>query len=155
MSNIFLITTKNNNYPEIDDKNKIYLGNWCLQNKYIADKGEKIADYHWDDRDKLEKDFEYILNLSKKLSKSIGNELNKIHKIKKNDKYWALILEYWLITFISSSFDLWENTKSQTWGWGEWDGVGGGWGGVRGWVGVGEGGGVGPGDLGGGGPGGP
>ena len=58
MSNIFLITTKNNNYPEIDDKNKIYLGNWCLQNKYIADKGEKIADYHWDDRDKLEKDLE-------------------------------------------------------------------------------------------------
>ncbi len=109
MSNIFLITTKNNNYPEIDDKNKIYLGNWCLQNKYIADKGEKIADYHWDDRDKLEKDFEYILNLSKKLSKSIGDELNKIHKIDKNDKYWALILEYWLITFISSSFDLWEN----------------------------------------------
>ena len=105
---ISLITTKKNNYPDITNEKKIYLGNWCLQNKYVADNDETVADYHWDDRNKLENDFSYVLNLSEKLAKYIGDELNKIHKIKK-DEYWKLILQYWLITYISSSFDLWEN----------------------------------------------
>ena len=109
MSYISLITTKKHNYPEVSNEEKIYLGNWCLQNKYLADDGEAIADYHWDDRNKLENDFLYILNLSEKLAKYIGDELNKIHKIKKTDEYWKLTLQYWLITYISSSFDLWEN----------------------------------------------
>ena len=106
---ISLITTKKNNYPDITNEKKIYLGNWCLQNKYVADNDETVADYHWDDRNKLENDFSYVLNLSEKLAKYIGDELNKIHKIKKKDEYWKLTLQYWLITYISSSFDLWEN----------------------------------------------
>ena len=55
---ISLITTKKNNYHnDITNREKIYLGNWCLQNKYVADNDETVADYHWDDRNKLENDF--------------------------------------------------------------------------------------------------
>ena len=55
--------------------------NWCLQNKYVAI--DETVNCHWDDRNKLENDFSYVLNLSEKLAKYIGDELNKIHKIKK------------------------------------------------------------------------
>ena len=110
--NNYLIISKKDQYKEIAKEKKILLGNWCFQEKYIGDINDNVIKYHWDDREKLEKDTIYIENFSKLLSEQIGLKLNKLHKINKSKKYWSIILNFWLHTFLSSTFDLWENLQA-------------------------------------------
>jgi putative transferase (TIGR04331 family) len=109
MKDLYLIISKINSKNYSKEKNKIFLGNWCLTEKYIENNKKKILDYHWDDRIKLKKNFNYILSLSKQISSFLGEDLNKILKVNKSKQYWNTCLEFWLHTYISNLFDLWES----------------------------------------------
>jgi putative transferase (TIGR04331 family) len=101
-----LITTS---LPGLEDETgNIYLGNWCSRDNYIL-KHKDVITYHWDDREKLKKDYIYLNNLYEKLLLAATKELNKIHGVNFSVNYWRIHLGYWIFLFLGSFFEKWEN----------------------------------------------
>jgi len=110
----FLITTA---LKETFRKNEkiIFLGEWCLifnHEKKLQNKQHIVNNYHWDDREKYNRDFYFIDNLYEKKLKEFSVFLNKKHKINHNTEYWRIIIGPWLRSFIEVFFDRYEIVKS-------------------------------------------
>ena len=109
MNNIKLIISQMN---EINENNhnfdKIYLGNWCFKDKYLKT-NETVVNYHWDDRNKLRRDYVYLDKLYESILLNLKNILNKFHKKNYSLNFYRIILGYWLHCYISSTYDRWEN----------------------------------------------
>ena len=90
----------------------IFLGEWCLI--YNKDKypNHIVNSYHWDDRDKYNRDFYFIDNLYEKKLKEFSILLNKKHNVNQNTEYWRIIIGSWLRSFIEVFFDRYEIIKS-------------------------------------------
>ena len=65
------------------------------------------SQYHWNDKEKAARDFEYLQKLKHSLVSDIACELNRIHDIHFSHREWLLIVGGWLIQFISIVFDRW------------------------------------------------
>ena len=109
MKKICLVTTSLEK-SEIDGKN-IYLGNWCKSEDYIIT-NETVVPYHWDDREKLEKDSIYINKLYERILTELSKLLNSAHKKNYTKEYWRSVIGYWLFLFLSSIFDKWESISN-------------------------------------------
>lgn len=92
------------NKLNINIKNKIYLGEWCFSNNFNNNK-EKVIKYHWDDREKLYKDYKYINYLYSKKIKNLAYQLNKYHNINYSDNFWNNTIGLWLKQFMQISYD--------------------------------------------------
>lgn len=104
-----LITTS---LPGLEDETgNIFLGNWCSRNNYIIKGKDKknVIDYHWDDREKLRKDYIYLNEFYERLLLAATKELNKIHGVNFSVNYWRIHLGYWIFLFIGSFFEKWQN----------------------------------------------
>ena len=108
MKKIQLISTKND--QAIDSSEKVYLGNWCDEDNYIINK-KNVVSYHWNNREKLEKDNDYINELYEKILNNLSLKLNQIHEENNDVQYWRTILGYWLFYYLSVNMDRWENVK--------------------------------------------
>ena len=71
------------------NKNFIALGHWINEEKI------SYLSYHWENKKKLNKDYEYLKNLSEEFINFFSKKLNFIHKEKKSLKYWRIILSPW------------------------------------------------------------
>ena len=67
--------------------------------------------YHWSNKDKLENDSEYLTNLYERYLIYLSDILNKFHSLKKDTKYWRIIIGPWLRFFIDIAFDRYETLK--------------------------------------------
>ena len=90
--------------------NKLFLGQWSIGDEVQTSNlgNYKIVDYHWDNSEKLDKDYEYLYDLYYELLKSLRISLNNIHKLDKSERYWQLVLGSWLEMFLVCAFDRWE-----------------------------------------------
>ena len=88
----------------------LYLGEWCKIFDDNANHSSKknIAEYHWNNRDQLYEDYRYILKLYEHILSSLVEEFNKIHKTKKKERYWRIILGPWLLIFLAVIYDRWQ-----------------------------------------------
>ena len=108
-----LVTTS---LPRTWDSQKfmMFLGNWCQKNdnfSTLSKENYKIFKYHWDDRNKLIKDYEYIKLLEKKIFITLVNFLNDYHKKKFSQRYWKILLGPWLLTLLQIIFERYSNLK--------------------------------------------
>ena len=71
-----------------------------------------IIPFHWDNRIKLKKDYDYLEKLHAELLSSLKNSLNSIHELNHDLRYWQIILDPWLMDYISILFDRWETIES-------------------------------------------
>ena len=71
----------------------------------------EVLPYHWDDRDKLYNDYQYLNNIYENKLKIIKNELNKIHSVNYSLRYWRILVGPWLSYFIQIVFDRWSMLK--------------------------------------------
>ncbi len=86
---------------------KILLGNWsCLHDD--KEKHE-IIEYHWFNRKKFKKDFDYLNKIILKLNEDLAVSLNHLHNVNFSKKFWFLIINPWLSMFVSAMFDRWES----------------------------------------------
>ena len=113
MSKYLVTTALEETWP---DKNKeiLFLGEWCklYDRRNIWSKlTHKVAPYHWDDRDKLYKDYIYLDQLYETLLEEFTNGLNNFHNIDKSKRYWEILIGYWLGWFIHIIFDRWSMLK--------------------------------------------
>ena len=60
----------------------------------------QIFKYHWDDRSKLKKDYEYLKILEKKVLLELIKFLNSYHNKNFSERYWKILLGPWLITLL-------------------------------------------------------
>ncbi len=108
--NSLLVTTSEeelwSDYEEI-----VFLGEWAKKNISIKNQQllqHKVLEYHWNDRVKYNKDYEYLDNLYENLLISITISLNHIHGTNKSTRYWRILVGPWLFNFIQICFDRWE-----------------------------------------------
>ena len=108
-----LLITSNYKETWILEKNfkRYFLSAACLESNTIYDSNnhhEKIIKYHWDERNKLRKDFDYLDQFYEKVLMLVSHELNLIHNTQNSLVYWRIIIGPWLLIYLHSCFDKWE-----------------------------------------------
>ncbi len=96
------------------NKDIFFLGEWCKQlnrKSYWETLNSKTFKYHWNDRNKLEKDYLYSKKIYSKLINEIAEDLNNYHKISHSNRYWKIIIGPWLLSFIQIILERYENLK--------------------------------------------
>ena len=105
----YLITTALRNTWKFDVP-VLILGKWATlhsESKYWEDLDYIVLPYHWDDRNKLYKDYKYSITLMNTLMPIISKSLNKVHGLDNTEKYWRMIIAPWLGQFIQVMLDRW------------------------------------------------
>ena len=110
MKELFLVTTGlEDTWPE-NDESILFLGEWCRlysrKHRWVNMDAEVIP-YHWDDRNKLYKDYQYLLELYERVLKELTIELNNIHNVSYSLRYWRIIIGPWLMGFLTVILDRW------------------------------------------------
>jgi putative transferase (TIGR04331 family) len=73
--------------------------------------GAQMLPYHWDDRKKLALDYEYLQSLHHKLLAALARSLNRLHGRQSSTRYWQMLLDPWLLSYVSVMFDRWETLR--------------------------------------------
>lgn len=106
----FLVTTAlEETWPDSNEP-VLFLGEWCrLYSRKTAWEhlDALVAPYHWDDRERLYKDYLYLQGLYEELLVELTAKLNAIHDVNHSVRYWRIIIGPWLGYFIQMLFDRW------------------------------------------------
>ena len=94
-----------------DSDQILFLGEWCkLYDRKL--KWEKIdhnvAPFHWDDREKFNKDYNYLELFHNRLLIALTGTLNSHHNVEHSSRYWQILLDPWLMSYVAVLFDHWE-----------------------------------------------
>ena len=96
-------------------QNKVLLGDWCLrdeENLLLTRYSFDRVPYHWDSRDKYYHDYIYLEQIYEKTLASLSHELNIIHSLDHDVRYWRIIIGPWLRFFIDAIFDRYETIRA-------------------------------------------
>ena len=106
-----LITTADEcTWPEDKTQPVLFLGEWCRRysRKDVWQQLDaEVTEYHWDDREKLFEDYQYLQELYEKLLAELTDKLNSIHSVDHSPRYWRILIGLWLGYFIQILFDRW------------------------------------------------
>ncbi|MBF0444325.1 MAG: hypothetical protein HQL68_01950 [Magnetococcales bacterium] len=104
---MFLVTTSDERTWKTDEK-ILFLGEWCKLYKR-KDKWSRldyrVAPYHWDDRGRLYKDYNYLEGIYENYLRLLSDKLNIIHGCNHSARYWRIIIGPWLRFFIEVLYD--------------------------------------------------
>jgi putative transferase (TIGR04331 family) len=106
----FLVTTALEKTWPADDIPMLFLGEWCrlYEKKSVWEKYDTaVTPYHWDDREKLHKDYLYLQTLYEELLSELATKLNTLHGVNYSVRYWRIITGPWLGYFVQMLFDRW------------------------------------------------
>jgi len=104
-----LITTANE-HTWYDDRPVLFLGEWCRRfrrNAYWKHLDAEVIPYHWDDREKLQKDYRYLAGLYEDVLEELSRKLNDLHGVSRSNRYWRILVGPWLGSFLQMLFDRW------------------------------------------------
>jgi putative transferase (TIGR04331 family) len=93
------------------EENILFLGEWCKLYKrrdVWSQRDYETVSFHWDDREKLRKDYSYLESLHHTLLRCLVEALNKLHGVNHSVRYWQILLDPWLLSYLSVAFDRWE-----------------------------------------------
>jgi putative transferase (TIGR04331 family) len=109
---VHLITTALHGDPPAGSR-VVLLGTWARA--YIrgrrADAAASLVPYHWDDRSKLSRDYDDLKELHGRLLVALTEELNGLHAIRRDVRYWQMLLDLWLVDYLGTMFDRWETLR--------------------------------------------
>lgn len=109
MAKRFLVTTSDERTWKTDEK-ILFLGEWCklLSRRNIWDQLDyKVLPYHWDDRNRLLSDYNYLISIYEKYLEILTQKLNHVHGENHSIEYWRIVIGPWLQIFVSTVFDKW------------------------------------------------
>jgi putative transferase (TIGR04331 family) len=92
----------------------LFLGNWCKlysRKDVWSEKDSDIVPYHWDNREKLYKDFLYLIDLYELLLEELSDKLNSIHGVNYSLRYWRILVGPWLMAFVPVFYDRWSSLE--------------------------------------------
>ena len=112
-SNILITTALTETWGNRDQK-AVLLGEWCktLDNLNELEAREyRQVPYHWSDRDKFIKDYDYLELFYERVLQSLANSLNDYHGVDRSLRYWRILLGPWLLTYVAIAWDRWESLR--------------------------------------------
>ena len=89
----------------------LFLGEWCKiydRKENWANLNYRVHSFHWDDRKKFNKDYAYLTVLHDRILSSLTASLNDYHNVDYTKRYWQILLDPWLMSYVSVMFDHWE-----------------------------------------------
>jgi putative transferase (TIGR04331 family) len=106
-----LLVTTGIGAEHADADEVLLLGTWCrtYASKPQSAKAAAVLPYHWDDRDKLARDYSYLEDLHGRILVALSHELNELHAIQRDRRYWQTLLDPWLFDYLATMFDRWES----------------------------------------------
>lgn len=116
VSRVLVTTALEETWPG-DDVPVLFLGEWCRRydRKPSWEKlNATIAPYHWDDREKLYKDYLYLEKLYEELLSELAARLNGLHAVNYSVRYWRILAGPWLGYFVQMLFDRWAMLRLAT-----------------------------------------
>jgi putative transferase (TIGR04331 family) len=109
----FLITTALEDTWR-DEEPILFLGEWCRlyrkRNHWSALDAE-VLPYHWDDRAKLQADYQYLKEFHERLLQDLTAQLNQLHGVDRSLRYWRILIGPWLGYFTQILFDRWTSVQ--------------------------------------------
>ena len=105
-----ILTADKSTWPQNYKDPVLFLGEWCKIYSRKEQWGRldaRVAPYHWDDRQKLFKDYIYLQKLYEKVLLDLSNKLNYIQSVNYSLRYWRILVGPWLSLFISILYDRW------------------------------------------------
>lgn len=109
-----LVTTADERTWPLDEP-ILFLGEWCkrFSRKKKWHKLDAVTlNYHWDDREKLRNDFNYLQEIHEILLKDLSKQLNMFHNSNYSIRYWRILIGPWLGYFIQALFDRWSSLNN-------------------------------------------
>jgi putative transferase (TIGR04331 family) len=88
----------------------LFLGEWCrlYERRRVWERLDaEVVPYHWDDRDKLSRDYLYLRDLHEQLLAELTGALNQRHGVSHSIRYWRILVGPWLGYFTQMLFDRW------------------------------------------------
>jgi putative transferase (TIGR04331 family) len=98
-----------------DAEEIIFLGEWCKtygKRHVWGERSHETIPFHWDNRDKLKTDYDYLERLHHRLLKNLAVSLNDLHRVDYPKRYWQILLDPWLLSYVGVLFDRWECLRS-------------------------------------------
>jgi len=96
------------------DEDILFLGEWCRgylrREKYECRKHEVLC-HHWNDRKKLETDESNLRRLHDEILVAMTSVLNEVHDVNFSKRYWQIIIDPWLVSYVAVIFDRWESVR--------------------------------------------
>ncbi len=92
-------------------ENILFLGEWCklYERRHIcAQRDHETVRFHWNDRDKLKRDYDYLQSLHHSFLECLAASLNEFHQVDYSVRYWQILLDPWLMSYVAVVFDRWE-----------------------------------------------
>ena len=108
-----LVTTDIASEPDYDLEDTFFLGRWCFKVLHLeqeAFKANRILPFHWDDRIKLSADYFRLGALNQQLLEELVPVLNHLHNVSESNRYWKILLGYWLNIYTTVIFDRWSSS---------------------------------------------
>ena len=97
-----------------DNEPVLFLGEWCRRysrkDRWLKMDVE-VLPYHWDDRTKLHADYQYLQGFYERLLQDLAIQLNQIHNVDHNLRYWRILIGPWLGYFTQMLFDRWTSIQ--------------------------------------------
>lgn len=93
------------------DRSVVFLGEWCRlhdRRRVWQALQHGVIRNHWDDRGKLRADHDYLKSLHDSLLADLVPAMNRYHRIDRPLRYWQMILDPWLLTYVATVWDRWE-----------------------------------------------
>lgn len=92
----------------------LFLGEWCKlydRREIWRRRNYETVLFHWDDREKLAKDYDDLAGLHQRLLSCLTDALNRVHGVNYSLRYWQILLDPWLMAYIGVFFDRWEHLR--------------------------------------------
>jgi putative transferase (TIGR04331 family) len=89
----------------------VFLGEWCKvydRKNVWSIRPHQVVRNHWDDRAKLRRDHDYLKCLHDSILVKLASSLNSYHQLERPLRYWRMIVDPWLLTYVAVLWDRWE-----------------------------------------------
>lgn len=93
------------------DESLVFLGDWCklsARTSVWTPREYKTVPYHWDERGKVRKDHDKLLEFHERVVAGLTPVLNAYHQVHYPLRYWRIMLDPWLVSYVAILFDRWE-----------------------------------------------
>ena len=105
---ILVTTALKETFPKNTDERVLFLGEWCKfysEKKHWSVYSSITLDYYWNDKNRTLSAVQYTDIIYEKYLKILSEQLNKIHNEQYSERYWRIVVGYWLRQFIDIVYD--------------------------------------------------
>lgn len=105
-SRVLVTTADERSWPE--DRPILFLGEWCRRPSRRLKWGDldaSVVPYHWDNREKYYRDYDYLDAIYERLLEQLSARLGALHRATDDVRFWRIIVGPWLRFFSDAVFD--------------------------------------------------